>query len=181
MLIFDGLGLRYVSQRDGISKHKNLDETISLWDRQFGLAQFEHVTTFQFSGYFSILKIDTFKIKIKKWSENEKNTQVVTRANWTSLNLRSYYEVVSSSSKTSCSQKTSWTSIKTIPNDKWKHQRRTEGTYIMEQPVNGGFAIAAKHIGSTVIRQNMRNEPNTMYIAHDLHQGVYSRQFSGAS
>ena len=49
----------------------------------------------------SILKNDTFKVKIEKCLEIEKNAQVVTRANWADPNWQSYYEVVSS--KTSCS------------------------------------------------------------------------------
>ena len=64
---------------------------ISLWDCQFGLAQFVRATTFQFSGHLSILtlkvsiliidtfnvKINTFKIKIEKCSENEKMSKLL--------------------------------------------------------------------------------------------------------
>ena len=63
---------------------KNFDETVILWDRQFGSAQFVRVKTFQFFGHLSILKIDTlkvkidtFKIKIEKCLENEKMSKLL--------------------------------------------------------------------------------------------------------
>ena len=39
------------------------------------------------------VNINIFKIKIEKCPENEKNAQVVTRANWTDPNWQSHYDV----------------------------------------------------------------------------------------